>query len=107
LGRYAVQAIGSMRKNYLCKHSTAKGIMQPGAYYIKWLQPPKTFRSRKSAIMPKITQRCADSVYYNKNKEKFLFVAEVEPGKDDNVMKAQNNEQMVALFKESQRAMLV
>ena len=93
---------------FLYLHNTSTGEPQPGALYIKWSVPTRELRSTSSAAVTrniKTNERYADNVTYDKITFINVMVSEVKESEDSGI-EAQNNEQMLGLWKSSQQAML-
>ena len=87
-------------------HNTSTGEPQPGAMFIKWSIPKR--RSRKTSVGDRKTlsfERYADHVVYDKVTALNVSVSEVKENKESAV-EAQNNEQMLGLWKGPQKVML-
>ena len=92
---------------FLYLHNTSPGEPQPGGTYIKWSVPTRELRSTSSAAVTrniKTNERYAD-VTYDKITFINVMVSEVKES-ENSAIEAQNNEQMLGLWKGSQQAML-
>ena len=88
-------------------HNTSKGESQPGAMFVKWSPPPPP-RDLRSGIDNRIIQtneRYADHVVYDKVNIINVNVSKVKENAES-AIEAQNNEQMLGLWKGSQQVML-
>lgn len=94
----------NMASKFLHVHNTSTGAPQPGAFVVKWSIPKRVNLSggQRSEI-PK--ERYADNVTYDKLTYINVITSEVKEN-EDSAIEAQNNEQIVGLWKHSQQAML-
>ena len=88
-------------------HNTAKGKSEPGAMFVKWSLPQREFRSSTDTDSRKVltNERYADHIVYDKVDIINVCVLEVKE-KTESPIEAQNNEQMLGLWKGSQQVML-
>lgn len=86
---------------FLFIHNTSTGSPQPGALYIKWSLSTTTERKRKVITR----ERYSDHIAYSTINSINVIVSEVKES-EDTAVEAQNNEQMLGLWKGSQQAML-
>lgn len=94
------------RSMFLHTHNTSKGAPQPGAFWVKWSLPKKVNLSQGGhlrSIIPR--ERYADNIVYDRNTFINVLVAEVKES-EESAIEAQNNEQMLGLWKPSQQVML-
>ena len=106
LGNYVIGILYS-DDQYMSLLSTSSGGTQPGAGYVTWSLPPKKTRTTPSNTgdVYEQVERYADNVLYDKKNEIYVAVIEVKvEGEDPST--AQNNEQMIALWRRGQKAML-
>lgn len=93
--------------NFLFLHNTLKGGPQPGAMYIRWCLPKKPLKSTRPAEQYiKVNERYADNIVYDKINTVNVNVSEVKENEDDDKSISQNNEQMLGLWRPSQKVML-
>ena len=87
--------------------NTSKGSLQPGACLIKWSVLKRIIKSNTEQDQRCIVtnERYADNVVYDAEKDINIIVSEVKESFND-ATKAQNNEQMLGLWKKNQQAML-
>ena len=93
---------------FLYLHSTAKGPPQPGATIVKWSLPKRVTANTSNTSVPrnsKKNERYADNILYDSKTFINVVVSEVKE-REDTPSEAQNNEQMLGLWKGSQKAML-
>ena len=93
---------------FLYLHSTAKGPPQPVATIMKWSLPKRVTANTSNTSVPrnsKKNERYADNVLYDSKTFINVVVSEVKE-REDTPSEAQNNEQMLGLWKGSQKAML-
>ena len=86
-------------------HNTSKGESQPGAMFVKWSFPPRDLRSGIDNRIIQTNERYADQVVYDKVNIINVNVSEVKENAES-AIEAQNNEQMLGLWKGSQQVML-
>ena len=94
-------AVGSY---FMCRHSTSTGSPQPGAFWVKWSIPKNLTEGEENRSTVQ-RERYADHVIYDRNTSINVVVSEVKEN-PESALEAQNNEQMLGLWKKSQQAML-
>lgn len=115
VGKYFLESISTLAdlctqadvtkgSNFMCRHNTSTGSPQPGAFWIKWSIPRKV-NCTEGSISIVQRERYADSIVYDRNTSINVVVAEVKESAES-AIEAQNNEQMLGLWRPSQRAML-
>ena len=98
--------IGSPKENVIKSFSnTSKGSLQPGAFFIKWSVQNLKSNTEQDQRCIVTNERYADNVVYDAEKDINIIVSEVKESFND-ATEAQNNEQMLGLWKKNQQAML-
>ena len=90
--------------NFMCRHNTSTGSPQPGAFWVKWSIPKKGNLTEGSRSIVQ-RERYADHIIYDRSTSINVVVGEVKESAES-AIEAQNNEQMLGLWKPSQQAML-
>ena len=95
--------------NFLYSYSTSTKGPQPGALCIKWSIPKKGPVSSVSGTTDRIVllrERCADFIVYDRHIAINIHVAEVKVSEEPSI-ESEHNEQMLGLWKSSQKVMRV